>query len=178
MVTQNISLDGSIEFLGNWFDPTDQDEEVAAATREQSAREELLLLGRQTFEDFRGFWPHQTDDTTGVTEVLNRTPKYVVSSTMNDPEWQNSTVLGADWPDRLRELRTQGDGDMTLTGSIRLCHAVLEAGLVDEIRLFVHPVSQGGGRRLFPDGYETSSLHCLEARRFGNGVALLRYATR
>ena len=177
VVTQNISLDGSIEFLGDWFDPSDQDEELAELMREYSAQEDLLVLGRQTFEDFRSYWPHQTDDTTGVAEILDRVQKYVVSGTMTDPAWQNSTVLGADWLDRLRELKAVDGQEMSLTGSIRLCHAVLEAGLVDEVRLFVHPVSQGGGRRLFPDGYETSSLRCLESRLFSGGVVLLRYAT-
>jgi dihydrofolate reductase len=177
VVTQNISLDGSIEFLGDWFDPSDEDEELAALTREYSDREDLLVLGRQTFEDFRGYWPLQADDPTGVAGILDRVQKYVVSGTMTDPAWQNSTVLGTDWLERLRALKAEEGQEMTLTGSIRLCHAVLEAGLVDELRLFVYPLSQGGGRRLFPDGFETSSLRCLETRLFGKGVVLLRYAT-
>lgn len=177
VVTQNMSLDGAIEFLDDWFDPSDQDEELTAWTREQSACEDLLVLGRQTFEDFRGFWPHQTDDPTGFAEILDRVPKYVVSSTLTDPQWQNSTVLGADWRERLRALKAEDGQEMSLTGSIRLCHAVIEEGLVDEVRLLVHPVTQGRGRRLFPEGYRTPSLRPLEVRRFGSGVVLLRYAT-
>ncbi|RLV48179.1 dihydrofolate reductase [Nocardioides mangrovicus] len=176
VVTQNMSLDGSIEFLGDWFDPSDSDEQLAAQMREFTAREEAMLLGRQTFEDFRGYWPQQTDDTTGTAEALDRVQKYVVSATLGDPEWQNSTVLGADWLERVRELKAGGDGEICLTGSIRLCHAVLEAGLVDEIRLVIYPVVQGRGRRLFPDGYETSALRPLESRVFDNGVVLLRHA--
>lgn len=177
VVTRNISLDGCIELLDDWFDPSDQDEELTRWTREQSTREDLLVLGRRTFEDFRGYWPHQTEDSTGFAEVLNRVPKFVVSRTLTDPQWENSIVLGADWLERLRELKAEEGQEIGLTGSIRLCHAALEAGLVDEIRLLVYPVTQGRGRRLFPEGHRTAGLRPLETRMFGNGVVLLRYAT-
>ncbi len=94
-VTQNITLDGAVEMLDDWFDPqggadaSDQQE----ASRELSAECDAILLGRRTFEDFRGYWPRQTDDRTGVTDELNRIHKYVVSSTMTDPQWQNTTVI-------------------------------------------------------------------------------------
>src|SRR6478735_193807 len=87
VVTQNVTLDGSIEFLGDWFDPTAEDADLAAETRRLSERGDALVLGRQTFEDFRSYWPKQTDDTTGVTDELNRIDKYVVSSTLTDPDW-------------------------------------------------------------------------------------------
>ncbi|HET9419588.1 MAG TPA: dihydrofolate reductase family protein [Nocardioides sp.] len=175
-ITQNITLDGSIEMLGDWFDPDDQDPGLIEETRLQSEKEDALLLGRQTFEDFRGYWPHQTDDQTGITDELNQVHKYVVSSTMTDPEWQNSTVLSGDWAAQVREMKQQEGGEIGVTGSITLTHALIEAGLVDELRLFVYPVVQGRGRRLFPDGYEVSRLELLEARQFDNGVGYLRYA--
>jgi dihydrofolate reductase len=174
-ITQNMSADGSIEFLGDWFDPTDQDEDLAAEIRRQSDTEDYMLLGRQTFTDFRGFWPHQTDDTTGITDYLNTVQKLVVSSTLGDPEWQNSTVLGADWLDRLRALKAEDGGDIVVTGSLTLCPTLIEAGLVDEYRLFVYPAVQGGGRRLFPEGRE-ESLVLKDSKTFGNGVVLLVYA--
>ncbi len=175
-ITENMSADGSIEFLGDWFDPTDQDEELAAEVRRQSEQEEILLLGRQTFTDFRGFWPHQTDDTTGVTDILNRVHKVVVSSTLGDPEWENTTVLGADWLDRVRALKEEDGGDMVVTGSLTLVPAVIEAGLVDEYRLFVYPAVQGRGRRLFSEGRE-ASLTLEECKTFPSGVVLLVYRT-
>jgi dihydrofolate reductase len=175
-ITQNITLDGSIEMLGDWFDPSAQDPALIEETRLQSEKEDALLLGRQTFEDFRGYWPHQTDDPTGITDELNSVHKYVVSSTMTDPDWQNSTVLSGDWAGQVRELKEQEGGEIGVTGSIRLTHALIEAGLVDEIRLFVHPVVQGRGRRLFPVGFEVSRLELLDAKQFGNGVGYLRYA--
>ena len=136
---------------------------------------DALLVGRQTFEDFRSYWPHQTDDSSGITDYLNNVEKYVVSSTMTDPQWRNSTVLTGDWIARVRELKGQQGRDIVVTGSITLTHALIVAGLVDEYRLFVYPTVQGRGRRLFPDGYEMPRLQLAQARGFENGVSLLRY---
>jgi dihydrofolate reductase len=174
-ITQNITLDGSIEMLGDWFDPADQDPQLLEATRRQSEHVDAMLLGRQTFEDFRGYWPQQTDDQTGITDELNQIHKYVVSSTMTDPQWRNSTVLTGDWIARVRDLKGQQGRDIVVTGSITLTHALIVAGLVDEYRLFVYPTVQGRGRRLFPDGYEMPRLQLAQARGFENGVSLLRY---
>lgn len=174
-ITQNITLDGSIEMLGDWFDPADQDPQLREATRRQSERADAMLLGRQTFEDFRGYWPQQTDDQTGITDELNQIHKYVVSSTMADPQWRNSTVLTGDWITQVRDLKGKEGRDIVVTGSITLTHALIVSGLVDEYRLFVYPAVQGRGRRLFPDGYALPTLQLVEARGFPNGVSLLRY---
>jgi dihydrofolate reductase len=176
-ITQNITIDGSIEFLGDWFDPADQDQQLLQEMRLQAEHSDAMLLGRQTFEDFRGYWPQQTDDTTGISEELNQVHKYVVSTTMTDPQWQNSTILASDWLDQVRDLKGQPGRDIVVTGSIRLCHALIEAGLVDEYRLFVHPVVQGRGRRLFPDRCEIPQLRTVQSKAFRNGVALLHYAS-
>ena len=96
VITQNITVDGAIEMLGDWFDPQLADEDLVAESHRQDAEADALLVGRQTFEDFRGYWPNQSDDATGVTAYLNEVAKYVVSSTMTDPEWENSTVLAGD----------------------------------------------------------------------------------
>ena len=93
VITQNITLDGSIEMLDDWFDPQLQDEDLLEESHREDANADALLVGRQTFEDFRGYWPKQTADATGVTDYLNQVAKYVVSSTMTDPQWQNSTVI-------------------------------------------------------------------------------------
>src|SRR6478735_10963824 len=155
-ITQNISADGSIEFLGDWFDPTAATEDLNAEVMRQSEAEDVLLLGRQTFEEFRSYWPQQTGDTTGIAAHLDRVHKVVVSSTLTDPGWDNTTVVGADWQETVRRLKAENGGDIVLTGSLTLCPAVIEAGLVDEYRLFVHPAVQGRGRRLFPAGQEGS----------------------
>ncbi|MGN0042759.1 dihydrofolate reductase family protein [Rhodococcus sp. (in: high G+C Gram-positive bacteria)] len=178
-ITQNITLDGSIEILDDWFSPPteveDADEDLLAETRAQSGQSDTMLLGRRTFEDFRSYWPLQRDDPTGVAEYLDDVDKYVVSSTLRDPGWQNATILGGDPIEQVRTLKAGPGLDIVTTGSITLCHSLIEAGLVDEYRLFVYPVVQGRGRGLFPDGYTTAGLRLLDARRFRGGVALTRY---
>ena len=177
VITQNITLDGSIEMLDDWFDPQLQDDELLAETHRQDEECDALLLGRQTFEDFRGYWPMQSDDQTGITDYLNTVAKYVVSTTMTDPMWGNSTVIDADPVPRVRELKTRPGKDIVLTGSISLGQTLISAGLVDEYRLSVYPAVQGRGRRLFPEGTSMSDLALVEPpKSFPSGVALLRYA--
>jgi dihydrofolate reductase len=180
-ITQNTTLDGSIEMLGDWFDPQGQadvdNSDLIAEVHRQDSRADGLLVGRRTFEDLRGYWPNQTDDVTGVTDYLNRVQKYVVSSTMADPEWQNSTVLSGDPVEEVRRLKEQPGQDIVVTGSITLCHTLIEADLVDEYRLFVYPVIQGRGRRLFPEGYDRPRLALLESMSFRSGITYSRYAT-
>lgn len=177
IVTQNITLDGSIEMLGEWFSPeaeNDQDDLIEEMAR-QDATNDAVLFGRQTFEDMRSYWPQQTDDKTGVTDTLNRVTKYVVSSTMGDPEWDGSVVLSGDPVEEVRALKETDGQDIVCTGSISLVHTLVPSGLVDEYRLFVYPVVQGGGRRLFPDGYQVPRLELLEAKAFRSGIVLMRH---
>jgi dihydrofolate reductase len=177
VITQNITLDGSIEMLDDWFDPQLQDDELLAETHRQDEKCDAMLLGRRTFEDFRGYWPNQTDDRTGIAGYLNDVAKYVVSTTMTDPQWRNSTVIDTDPVRRVNELKTEPGMDIVLTGSISLAHTLISAGVVDEYRLSVHPVVQGRGRRLFPDGVSMSGLALAEPpKSFSCGIALLRYA--
>jgi dihydrofolate reductase len=128
VVTQNITVDGAIEMLGDWFDPQAADEDLIAESQRQDAEADALLVGRKTFEDFRGYWPNQSDDATGVTAYLNRVAKYVVSSTMTDPEWENSTVLAGDPVEQTQKLKSQPGADIVLTGSISLAHTLIAAG--------------------------------------------------
>jgi dihydrofolate reductase len=178
-VTQNITLDGSIEMLGDWFDPSGQGDmdDLMAEIHAQDQRADALLVGRQTFEDLRSFWPHQTDDKTGITAYLNQVQKYVASSTMTDPAWENADVLSGDVVEGVRALKARDGKDIVLTGSISLTHSLIEAGLVDEYRLFVYPVVQGRGRRLFPDGFEAPRLALRDSTSFRSGIALLVYAS-
>lgn len=110
-----------------------------------------------------------------MAEYLDNVDKYVVSSTLRDPAWQNTTILCGDPIEQVRALKAGPGRDIVTTGSIALCHSLIEAGLVDEYRLFVFPVVQGRGRRLFPDGYTRAALRLLDSRRFRGGVALARY---
>ena len=177
VVTQNITADGSIEMHTTWFVPTEEAPDLLDESHRQDREADALLVGRKTFEDFRSYWPNQADDKTGVTDYLNAVDKYVVSSTMSDPKWQNSTILRGNLIDDVRELKQRDGKDIVVTGSITLTHALIGAGLVDEYRLFLYPTVQGRGRRLFPDGFEVPTLSLLTARSFSNGVALVSYST-
>ena len=108
VLTENCTADGVIDMAAGWFDPTDQtDDQLLAATRAQMAEQDALLLGRHTFEAFRGYWPNQTDDTTGITDHLNRVQKYVLSTTLEDPGWEPTTILRR--LDEVRALRNRRD---------------------------------------------------------------------
>jgi dihydrofolate reductase len=176
VITQNMTVDGAIEMLDDWFDPRMVDDDMISETHRQDAQADALLLGRQTFEDFRGYWPAQTDDPTGVADYLNRVAKYVVSSTMDDPQWKHSTVLRGDPIRAVTALKNEPGKDIVLTGSITLAHALVGAGVVDEYRLFVYPVAQGRGRPLFPSGARPRLRLLGMPMCFKSGIVLLRYA--
>ena len=164
IITQNITVDGSIEMLDDWYDPSDMPEsgELAELNREQDAACDLMLLGRCTFEDFRGYWP-EADDAFGISDYLNAVDKVVVSHTLTEPGWRNTTVV-RDPLAVVRELRERDGGEIVITGSISVCHALLRAGLVDEIRFYEYPWAQGRGRRLFPADCAPGRLTLLESR--------------
>ncbi|MGW7465453.1 dihydrofolate reductase family protein [Streptomyces xantholiticus] len=178
VVTENITLDGVIELSGGWFDPLGKDDQsdITAANTEHREAADALLVGRNTFEAFRGFWPEQKDDRTGVSAYLNEVDKYVVSRTMEDPGWENSTVLRGPLIDEVRALKEAPGRDIVATGSVQLVHALIAARLVDEYRLFVFPVVVGHGARLFESA--DAELDLLETRPFVSGAVLLRYADK
>lgn len=173
IVTENLTLDGVANEMDQWFSPFAGDD-IAAVNREHMAAADAVLLGRVTYEEFKDFWPHQTDDPTGVSDYLNRTPKYVFSSTLDEPDWQNTTILRGPLEDEVAALRAQPGANMVVSGSISLAQSLARAGLVDEYRLFVYPVVLGRGRRLFPDAIH-ASLQLVDTRTFSSGVVLMIY---
>lgn len=181
-ITQNMTLDGSVEMLGSWFDPqgmaeTDNSDMVEENDRQDHAAD-AFLCGRQTFTDLRDYWRDLPDDPTGISDYLNGVDKYVVSATLVDPEWAGTTVIGSAPMDAIADLKDRPGRDIVITGSIRLCHEVVSAGLVDEYRLYLYPSIQGGGRRLFPEGHDQPRLTLLDSVRFRSGVQLLTYDAR
>jgi dihydrofolate reductase len=177
VVTENITLDGVIDMADGWFDPLDEDvdqSDITAATTEHREAADALLVGRKTFEAFRAFWPQQADDRTGVSAYLNAVSKYVISSTLDDPGWENSTVLRGPLRDEVQVLKEAPGRDIVATGSTQLVHALMAERLVDEYRLFVFPVVVGRGARLFESADATLKL--LETRPFVSGAVLLRYS--
>lgn len=178
IITQNVTLDGRVEMLDDWFDPQAQDEELTAELMRQSANEDVLLLGRQTFEDFRGYWPLQTDDITGVAAHLNQVDKRVVSSTLTEPGWQNSRIIGSEPMRAVAAMRDEPGRDVIVTGSITLAHELISEGLVDEYRMFTYPVWQGRGRGYFHDGAHSARpprLQLIDSKSFPSGVVYSAY---
>jgi dihydrofolate reductase len=179
VVTQNITLDGVIDASEGWFDVVAEADQtdMIAALREQSAAADAVVFGRVTFEEMRGFWPHQTDDETGVTDYLNSVQKYVFSRTLEEPGWDRTSILRGPLRDDVEALKSQPGNDIVTTGSMKLVADLIAERLIDEYRLFVYPVVLGRGHRLFGDAGERTRLRLVETRPFTSGIVLLRYRT-
>jgi dihydrofolate reductase len=175
IVVENSTVDGVIELLGDWFDPTAESADIQELVRTHMVESDALLLGRITYNDFKGFWPLQQDDQTGNTAYLNQTEKYVVSSTMQESDWENTTILAGPVEEEIQRIKALPGKAITVTGSITLVRALIAAGLVDEYRLFVYPVISGVGRRLIEPGDTPPGLHPISVQTFQNGVVLLTY---
>jgi dihydrofolate reductase len=186
VISEFISIDGVIEDpggaedfdRGGWTFKFDQGDDGGAFKFDEVKAADALLLGRVTYEGFAAAWP--TMEGTGeFGERMNTMPKYVVSSTLTDPEWSNTTVLGADWVERVSQLRSAPGGDLLVNGSGRLARGLAEHGLVDEYRLMVFPIVVGAGARLFGDTTSEAPLTLLESRTVGSdGIVVLTYAPK
>jgi len=178
VVTEFISLDGVVEdpggaegsANGGWTFKFDQGEGGMFKFQELQASD-AQLLGRVTYDGFSKAWP--TMEGTGEFGVkMNAMPKFVVSSTLENPEWNNTTVLKGDLADEVGKLEQQFEGDILVAGSARLAQSLLALGLVDELRLMVFPIVLGGGKRLFADGGEPTSFELADTKHTGD-VAIL-----
>lgn len=132
-----------------------------------------MLLGRVTYEDFVAAWPAREDTEFGAR--MNSMPKVVVSSTLTDPTWRNTTVLRGDVAGQVGKLKEQHDGDILVFGSVALVDTLREHGLVDEYRLMIHPVLLGEGKRLFQHGSAAADLELIDSRNVGPDVIVLTY---
>jgi len=180
VVTEFVSLDGVMEDpggaedfkYGGWSFEFSRGDEGDAFKLDETRRSEALLLGRVTYEGFAQAWPTRTGE---FADKFNGMPKYVVSSTLDQPAWNNSTVLKGDVIEAVSNLRAQLDGDIVVHGSAQLVQFLLEHDLVDELRLMVFPVVLGSGKRLFGDTSDKKSLRLVDSKRVGDGVAILIY---
>ncbi|MQA88540.1 MAG: dihydrofolate reductase [Streptosporangiales bacterium] len=181
VVTEFVSLDGVMEAPGGekfkypgWSFEFDRGEEGNQFKLDETLDAEALLLGRVTYEGFAAAWPSQKNE---FADKFNSMPKYVVSSTLEHPEWNNSTVLKGDVADEVTKLRRQIDGDIYVHGSCRLAQTLIEHDLVGELHLMVLPVLLGTGRRLFGDTSDKKTLRLVESKTVGSdGVLILTYA--
>jgi dihydrofolate reductase len=170
-----VSLDGVYEEPGDWHFPY-FDDAMGAAVDAQMRAADTMLLGRVTWEHFAGFWPDKTAADIDIAPYMNDTPKLVVSNTLTDVSaWQNSTLLSGDVYGDLRRLKEQPGKTIAITGSGELTRTLLRDGLLDELRLLVHPIAVGRGKRLFPDGFDQVPLELVESEAFPTGVLSLTY---
>jgi dihydrofolate reductase len=182
VVTEFVSLDGVMEDpgggedfkYGGWTFEIERGDEGDKFKLDETLSSEALLLGRKTYEGFAAAWPSMTDEV-GFADKFNNMPKYVVSSTLGDPEWNNSAVLKGDMVEEVTKLREQLDGDIVVHGSAQLVQALVEHDLVDEFRLMVFPVVLGSGKRLFGETSDKKTLRLVDSKMVGEGVAILTY---
>jgi len=176
VASEFVSLDGVIEAPHEWHFPYFNDE-MGETVGARMASSDAMLLGRITFEEFASFWPNATDEETGgIATRMNSTPKYVVSTTLQDVSaWQNSTLIQHDILDELAKLKNLPGKDIAITGSATLVQSLLEAGLLDELHLLVHPIVVGHGKRMFRQEAAQTGLELIEATTFKNGVLSLTY---
>jgi dihydrofolate reductase len=182
VVTEFISLDGVIEAPGGgedyrhggWTFEIERGAEGDKFKLDELREAEAQLLGRVTYEGFAAAWPSMEDEA-GFAEKMNTMPKYVVSSTLERADWQNTTILSGDPAESVARLKEEVDGVILIAGSATLVKALIEADLVDEIRLMVFPVLLGEGKRLFPTGETKHRLKLIEATTVGDGISLVRY---
>ena len=168
-----MSLDGVVDTPQAWHFPY-MDQQLVEAVGATMAASDTILLGRTTFEEWASYWPEQAGDG-GMADFINNTPKYVVSQTLESVAWRNSTVIRDDALATVAGLKQEHGREISVTGSGTLVRSLLVAGLVDELRLMVHPVVVGRGKHLFENGDEPTGLVLASCERFANGVLNLTY---
>ena len=183
VITEFVSLDGVMEDPGGsenfrhggWSFEIPRGDEGDKFKLDEAFASDALLLGRKTYEGFAEAWPSREGD---FADKFNSMPKYVVSSTLTDPEWNNSTVLNGDLADEVAKLKERHDGDVVVHGSAQLSQALIDRDLVDELRVMVFPVILGDGKRLFGGTSDKKPLQLAESKVVGDGVVILVYRRR
>ena len=180
VVTEFVSLDGVMEDpggsenfrYGGWSFEFDRGEEGNKFKLDETLESAALLLGRVTYEGFAEAWPSRSGE---FADKFNTMPKYVISSTLENPTWNNTTVLNGDVLEEVQKLKGEIDGDIVVHGSGQLVQTLIENDLVDELRLMVFPVVLGAGQRLFGETSAKKTLRLTSSQTVGDGVAILIY---
>jgi dihydrofolate reductase len=184
VVTEFVSLDGVMEDPGGaeefrhggWSFEFDRGEDGDRFKLDELREADAQLLGRVTYEGFAAAWPTMADEG-GFAEMMNAMPKYVVSSTLKEASWNNSTILSGDLVEEITRLKDGVDGVILVAGSATLVHGLIENDLVDELRLMVFPVILGSGKRVFDAAGDKKTLRLAESTTVGDGIAILRYTS-
>ncbi len=180
VISENVTLDGVIQdptgeegfARGGWFGQIKNRPDVAKLALDDALQAEALLLGRRSYEFFGVRWPSRSGE---LADRLNSLPKYVVSSTLEDPHWDDPTVLRGAAVDEVSKLKSELDGEILVLASFLLVRALIERDLVDELRLKVFPVVLGAGERLFGETDETRPMRLLDNKMIDDGVAFLTH---
>jgi dihydrofolate reductase len=185
VISENVSLDGVIQdpvgdegfSRGGWVGRVGDRgrEEAAKVLLSEAMAAEALLLGRRSYEFFAGRWPSRSSE---LADRLNSMPKYVVSSTLEDPDWNNTTLLKGDALDEVSKLKRELTGEIVVYASFQLLRTLLRHDLVDELRLMIYPVVLGAGERLFAETSEMKPMRLLDIRTVADDLAYLTYARR
>jgi dihydrofolate reductase len=175
VASELVSLDGVVESPEDWQLPYFNDEmgeEIGAAM----AAADAMLLGRVTYEEWAVFWPSQSGEDQPFADYMNNTPKFVVSTTLQEPlGWNNSTLVKGNVTEEIDKLKRQPGKDIGISGSGTLVGSLLQADLLDELRVMVHPVVVGSGKRLFEEGGDQKTLELVDSKTFSTGVLYLTY---
>jgi dihydrofolate reductase len=183
LVSENVSLDGVIQDpagdegfrIGGWVGLIKDSPQLNKLALDEALSAEALLLGRRSYEWFVARWPSRSGE---LADRLNSMPKYVVSSTLGDPTWNNSAVLGGDVVVEVANLKQKLGGQILVAGSFQLLRTLLEHDLVDELRLKLFPVVLGAGERLFGETSDKKPMRLVDTQTLGDGVAILTYEAR
>jgi dihydrofolate reductase len=180
VVSENVTLDGVVQDpagdegfrAGGWIGLLKDRPGLSRLALDEALGAEALLLGRRSYEWFAARWPTRTG---ALADRLNSLPKYVVSSTLEDPDWNNSTVLKGDVVNEVSMLKQELDGDIVILASFQLVHSLMEHDLVDELRLKIFPVAVGAGERLFGETSDQRHMRLLDTRTLEGDVVVLTY---
>jgi dihydrofolate reductase len=180
VVSENVSLDGVVQdpagdegfSRGGWVGLIAARQDVAKVALEEALGAEALLLGGRSYQWFAARWPSRSGE---LADRLNSLPKYVVSSTLEDPDWNNSKVLKGDAVDEVSKLKQELSGEIVVAGSFQLLRTLIEHDLVDELRLKIFPVVLGAGEHLFGETSDKKSMRLVDTRTLGDGIAYLTY---
>lgn len=173
VVTEFVSLDGVMEDP-RWTFEFDRGDDGEKFKLDEVLASDALLLGRVTYEGFAEAWPSRTDEV-GFADKMNSMAKFVVSTTLDEVEWNNSTLIKDNVAEEVSKLKQQPGQDILVAGSRQLVHTLMQHDLVDEYRLMVFPVVLGSGKRLFEDGSEKTRLKLVDTKTVGEGVLILTY---
>jgi dihydrofolate reductase len=180
VISENVSLDGGVQDPtgeegfrhGGWFGQVKDRPEVGKLALDDALGAEALLLGRRSYEFFAARWPSRSG---ALADRLNSLPKYVISSTLEDLNWNNSTILKGEAVSEMSKLKQELHGEIVVLASFQIVHALMEHDLVDELRLKVFPVVLGAGARLFGETSQKKPMRLLDSRSIDDGVAFLTY---